>query len=79
MSDRLREEGGIGADVVGAVVAVASRSFSVNDADVPDVQPKQWRKRRPKGKHVLRARVDGRAIWPDIRDRARWSHRRMRL
>ena len=53
MSDRLREEGGIGADVVGAVVAVASRSLSVDDADVPDVEAKQGRKRRPKRKHVL--------------------------
>src|SRR5829696_4331364 len=78
-SDRLREEGRIGADVVGAVVTVASRSLSVDDADVPDIESKQGRKRRPKRKHVLRARIDGRAIWPDIRNRARRSHRRMRL
>ena len=53
MSDRLREEGRVGADVVGAVVAVAARSLSVDDPDLPDVQSKQWRKRRPKRKHVL--------------------------
>lgn len=52
-SDRLREEGGIGADVVGAVVAIASRSLAVDDADLPDVQAKEWCKRRPKRKHVL--------------------------